>query len=182
MSKEIFDGLIIKPFRNVLLAHFPSSPTLSIWLAVHKIDSRTEISTNIPNVANILNDMKLYETDEGIKANWDSMQRSLRCCGSKEYELGFRSWETALGGNDVPDSCCHKEDEGCGRRKIGPPNRAVQNDIGIWKDGCIEILEVMLKEDLLDFSWIYIGVGLILALVELITVVLACAYVAQINR
>ena len=126
--------------------------------------------------------MKLYETDEGIKANWDSMQRSLRCCGSKEYELGFRSWETALGGNDVPDSCCHKEDEGCGRRKIGPPNRAVQNDIGIWKDGCIEILEVMLKEDLLDFSWIYIGVGLILALVELITVVLACAYVAQINR
>lgn len=143
---------------------------------------RTEISTNIPNVANILNDMKLYETDEGIKANWDSMQRSLRCCGSKEYELGFRSWETALGGNDVPDSCCHKEDEGCGRRKIGPPNRAVQNDIGIWKDGCIEILEVMLKEDLLDFSWIYISVGLILALVELITVVLACAYVAQINR
>ena len=61
---------------------------------------------------------------------------------------------------------------------------AQSNDIGIWKDGCIEILEVMLKRDLIEypFAWVYIGVGLILALVELITVVLACAYVAQINR
>ena len=81
---------------------------------------------------------------------------------------------------------------------------ALSNDIGIWKDGCIEILEVrpsenrwveveqtqvliiqvMLKRDLIEypFAWVYIGVGLILALVELITVVLACAYVAQINR
>merc|ERR1712107_602506 len=61
---------------------------------------------------------------------------------------------------------------------------ALSNDIGIWKDGCIQILEVMLKRDLIEypFAWVYIGVGLILALVELITVVLACAYVAQINR
>merc|ERR1711973_745991 len=46
------------------------------------------------------------------------------------------------------------------------------------------ILQVMLKRDLIEypFAWVYIGVGLILALVELITVVLACAYVAQINR
>ena len=149
---------------------------------VDNIHSRTEISTNIPNVANILDDMKLYETEESVKANWDSMQRSLRCCGSKEYEIGFTSWNTALGGNDVPDSCCHIESDGCGRSKIVSATRFANNDIGIWKDGCIEILEVMLKEDLLDFSWIYIGVGLILALVELITVVLACAYVAQINR
>ena len=46
------------------------------------------------------------------------------------------------------------------------------------------IIQVMLKRDLIEypFAWVYIGVGLILALVELITVVLACAYVAQINR
>ena len=42
----------------------------------------------------------------------------------------------------------------------------------------------MLKRDLIEypFAWVYIGIGLILALVELITVVLACAYIAQINR
>ena len=42
----------------------------------------------------------------------------------------------------------------------------------------------MLKRDLIEypFAWVYIGVGLILALVELITVFLACSYVAQINR
>ena len=63
-------------------------------------------------------------------------------------------------------------------------HQARGNDIGIWKDGCIEILEVMLKRDFIEypFAWVYIGVGLILALVELITVVLACAYIAQINR
>jgi len=85
----------------------------------------------------------------------------------------------------VPDSCCHVYSEGCGRDKVLTTRTSAQsNDIGIWKDGCIEILEVMLKRDLIEypFAWVYIGVGLILALVELITVVLACAYVAQINR
>lgn len=144
---------------------------------------RTEIETNIPNVADINDNMKQYDLDEDVKANWDGMQRSLRCCGSKDYELGYRHWDTALyGSRKVPDSCCHHESEGCGFDKIGSPKVALQNDIGIWKDGCIEILEEMLKRDLLDFAWIYIGVGLILALVELITVVLACAYVAQISR
>ena len=68
--------------------------------------------------------------------------------------------------------------------QIDKAHQARNNDIGIWKDGCIEILEVMLKRDFIEypFAWVYIGVGLILALVELITVVLSCAYIAQINR
>merc|ERR1712233_29985 len=87
-------------------------------------------------------------------------------------------------GRHVPDSCCHVYSEDCGKKKIMQAHQARGNDIGIWKDGCIEILEVMLKRDLIEypFAWVYIGVGLILALVELITVVLACAYIAQINR
>lgn len=143
---------------------------------------RTEIETDIPKVSYIQDNMAQYETDDYIKANWDSMQRSLRCCGGMGYELGYDTWEDALKRRHVPDSCCHLEQEGCGQNKIVPRNVARQNNIGIWKDGCLEILQVMLKNDLLDFAWIYIGIGLILALVELITVVLACAYVAQINR
>jgi len=151
---------------------------------------RTDLETEIANVANVVTDMERYESeDKSTKANWDSLQSSLRCCGGKDYEVGFRSWDrVAIGGDaeghHVPDSCCHVYAEGCGRNKIDQAHQARHNNIGIWKDGCIEILEVMLKRDLIEypFAWVYIGVGLILALVELITVVLACAYIAQINR
>jgi len=151
---------------------------------------RTDLETEIANVGNVVTDMKKYDSEDGYtKANWDSLQSSLRCCGGKDYEVGFRSWDVVQvngqTGRNVPDSCCHVYSEGCGRDKVLTTRTSAQsNDIGIWKDGCIEILEVMLKRDLIEypFAWVYIGVGLILALVELITVVLACAYVAQINR
>jgi len=150
---------------------------------------RTDLETEIANVANVVTDMERYESeDDSTKANWDSLQSSLRCCGGKRYEFGFRSWDrvsiNGTKGHHVPDSCCHEQTEGCGRGKIDKAVQARSNNIGIWKDGCIEILEVMLKRDLIEypFAWVYIGVGLILALVELITVVLACAYIAQINR
>jgi len=147
---------------------------------------RTVVDTNVPRVLDINENMGLYYEDEGVRDNWDSMQRSLRCCGGMGYEIGYRTWETATQRQDVPSSCCHKEElegEDCGVGKTQVrPDQARQNDVGIWKDGCLEILEVMLKRDLLEFSWYYIAVGMILALVELITVVLACAYTAQINR
>jgi len=143
---------------------------------------RTEISTDIPNVRDIQQNMEQYHVDDYIKGNWDTMQRSLRCCGGMGYEIGFETWEDALKEQNVPDSCCHTEERDCGKRKIGSRHVAMQNNIGIWKDGCLEILQVMLKQDLLEFAWYYIAIGLILAIVELITVVLACAYIAQINR
>jgi len=151
---------------------------------------RTDLETEIANVGNVVSDMKKYDSEDGYtKANWDSLQSSLRCCGGKDYEVGFRTWDVVqvngVTGQNVPDSCCHIYSEGCGRGKVTVTRTsALSNDIGIWKDGCIEIFEVMLKRDLIEypFAWVYIGVGLILALVELITVVLACAYVAQINR
>lgn len=149
---------------------------------------RTEVEVGIPNVGDIQIDMAKYYKDDYIKGNWDSMQRSLRCCGGMRYEIGYRSWESALKDTMVPDSCCHdwaqERNEGCGRRAVTTHtrNQATCNDIAIWKDGCIEILQDMLQNDLLDFAWVYIGIGLLLALLELITVVLACAYVAQISR
>jgi len=151
---------------------------------------RTDLETEIANVGNVVSDMKKYDNEDGYtKANWDSLQSSLRCCGGKDYEVGFRSWDVVQVngqfGQNVPDSCCHIYTEGCGSGKVTvTETSARRNNIGIWKDGCIEILEVMLKRDLIEypFAWVYIGIGLILALVELITVVLACAYIAQINR
>jgi len=144
---------------------------------------RTTIETTIPEARLILDDMQKYGREDypEVKENWDSMQSSLRCCGGMQYESGYTSWEAALTQRHVPDSCCHNIQEKCGENKIKIRN--TQNvDLGIWKDGCIEILQSMMRKDLLNFAFVYVAIGFILALVELITVVLACAYVAQINR
>ena len=131
---------------------------------------RTDLETEIANVGNVVSDMKKYDSEDGYtKANWDSLQSSLRCCGGKDYEVGFRTWDVVqvngVTGQNVPDSCCHIYSEGCGRGKVGTTfcrlfqtslcffqvtvtrTSALSNDIGIWKDGCIEILEVRPSEN-----------------------------------
>ena len=84
---------------------------------------RTDLETEIANVGNVVSDMKKYDNEDGYtKANWDSLQSSLRCCGGKDYEVGFRSWDVVQVngdfGKNVPDSCCHIYTEGCGRDKV----------------------------------------------------------------
>ena len=57
-----------------------------------------------------------------------------------------------------------------------------RDDLDIWKDGCIEVLRQKMKVEVKPMLLAYVGVGVVLALVELITVVLASAYTAQISR
>lgn len=52
----------------------------------------------------------------------------------------------------------------------------------IFVDGCMEILQSKLQDDVVPMMVVYACVGVILAIVELISVVLSCAYIAQINR
>ena len=84
---------------------------------------RTDLETEIANVANIAEDMEKYTSEsESTKENWDSLQSSLRCCGGKDYEVGFRSWDRVElhgeKGRHVPDSCCHVYSEDCGKKKV----------------------------------------------------------------
>ena len=54
----------------------------------------------------------------------------------------FQVWDQVLHGS-VPDSCCHEETEDCGRNKIQTFTRNPgDTNLQIWKDGCLEILEV----------------------------------------
>jgi len=83
---------------------------------------RTDLETELANTAKIADDMDKYALEDSTKANWDSLQSSLRCCGGKRYEFGFRSWDrvpiNGTKGHHVPDSCCHEQTEGCGRGKV----------------------------------------------------------------
>lgn len=149
----------------------------SIFIA---LEVRTSVENNIGD-AGVQSEFKLYDTDSGIKAKWDELQSDLHCCGGYSYTTGFNNWLSNLKNKDaVPDSCCHIESEGCGAN-IGQLNSdAIRNRIFV--DGCMEILQTKLQDDVVPMMVVYACVGVILAIVELISVVLSCAYIAQINR
>lgn len=170
-----------------LIAVFLSVAFLGQLFSVFSaIELRNTIGHNIVPELELDEFMNAYRTDEGVKAEWDAMQSQLRCCGGREYGTGYTTWTNKLDNkDDVPDSCCHADtrEEGCGRGKITQGSGyGGRQDFGIWKDGCLEILKQKMRDDIMPFLMIYAGLGVLLALVELITVVLACAYVAQIGR
>jgi len=128
---------------------------------------------------------------ESITSSWDLMQSHLHCCGAFEYQQGFKDWQnTDFGRNQhgkyknfdgVPDSCCRKKEENCGKGVLGNmgENRIRSR---IFVDGCLEILHQW-KENYIDPAiYAYTGVGIVIALVEFIATFLVCGYVAQINK
>ena len=52
----------------------------------------------------------------------------------------------------------------------------------IWVTGCIDALRYRLEGDVKTMMAVYAGVGVLIAMIELIAVVLTSAYVAQITR
>lgn len=94
---------------------------------------------------------------------------------------GYEVWLGELeGDNDVPDSCCHEQSEGCGKSVGGGSTDSIRSRIFV--DGCMEIIKDKLEHDVVPMMVVYACIGVILAIVELISCVLACAYVAQLNR
>jgi hypothetical protein len=70
--------------------------------------------------------------------------------------------------------------DGCGRYIFKDSNEQILNKIFVH--GCLTVLQDQLENDVVPMMVGYAVVGVILALVELITIVLASAYVAQITR
>merc|ERR1711971_776463 len=126
--------------------------------------------------------MAQYKDDSTVKSNWDEMQRDLHCCGGQGKADGYTKWYT-IEGLDVPDSCCHASlrVEGCGE-SIKTLNSHRDISAKIYVIGCMEIIRDKLEGDVVPMMVVYACVGVLLAIIELICVVLACAYIAQINR
>jgi hypothetical protein len=88
---------------------------------------------------------------------------------------------TPIGANfSVPDSCCHTPSPGCGLYLFKDSLDQILNRIFV--DGCLTLLQYNLENDVVPMMVAYAVIGVILALIELITIVLASAYVAQITR
>jgi len=181
-------GLLI--FFAILLAAAFVGQVASIF-TFWQVKTTVEIGSVGPSAAN--DELQLYGKNgsESITSSWDHMQKHLHCCGASGYQKGFKDWQnTDFGRNQhgrhqkfdgVPDSCCHQEGENCGKGVLGNMG---ENNIRsrIFVDGCLEILQQWMEEDIVPMIAVYSGVGIAIALVELIATVLVCAYVAQINR
>ena len=115
---------------------------------------------------------------------WDHLQRHLHCCGASKQSLtGYKDYQlTEYGRNvtGVPDSCCRSVSDRCGHGISEQGNTAIYQ--AIYTDGCLTVLIDWLQEDVTPMIGVYSGVGIAIALVELIAVVLVAAYVAQITR
>ena len=85
------------------------------------------------------------------------------------------------GGHSVPDSCCITPSEGCGRGILnlarGANDQRIRNNI--WVTGCIDALKYRLDNDVQNMMAVYAGVGVLIALIELIAVVLTSGMVTN---
>jgi hypothetical protein len=146
------------------------------------LELRSVIEQEKVTAANVNDDLMLYGVDHSITAKWDELQRYYHCCGANNFLTGYNDYRsTPIGRNfSVPDSCCHQQTTDCGYGIFKQSEDQIINKIFV--NGCLTLLQYQLETDVVPMMVGYAVVGVILALVELITVVLASAYVAQITR
>ena len=93
-----------------------------------------------------------------IKETSACVQRFVKCCGVEKYT----DWEQVMGGDNVPDSCCKVETEGCGKGF---------NVEEIYTEGCLATL----KAKILDNSGIAIRVGIGISVLIFLGVLIGCS-------
>ncbi|CAB0037634.1 unnamed protein product [Trichogramma brassicae] len=108
-----------------------------------------------------------YNSREDYRTSWDIMQHDLQCCGVDRPS----DWERAgFTGNTLPQSCCTE------MQGIDPT--CDMNDIKSNTEGCKQQLQRKIEENGLILG----GVGIGVALIQLIGVLFACCLARSIRR
>lgn len=131
--------------------------------------------------------VSLYYTDASVKYDWDTLQRDFQCCGFFSFNSGYLDWskgasEVGNADNGVPDSCCLNESPGCGRDMFA--DRMTDDTIyrQINTHGCMTVMNGRYERDVGPMLLVYIGIGGVLALLEIFGISLAASYIATIRR
>ena len=131
-------------------------------------------------------ELRNYWVDEDVKYRWDTLQRDFQCCGAWNMKTGYTDWDKYgeigfTGRRGVPDSCCLHEEPGCGVNSVD-----IFTDIHAYEKiqihGCLAIMKERLLRDIAPLLLTYIGCSVLLTLLTIISLVLAAAFVASINR
>lgn len=133
--------------------------------------------------ANVVTDVADYGENPYTRSKWDTLQKEFHCCGGVNFNTGYMTWRTSDIGsknNAVPDSCCLEPQEKCGHGIFDQSFETITHKI--YTHGCLNIIESKLEGQVVPVLLGYAGVGTVLALIQLLTIVFACSYSAQISR
>ncbi|KAM0731888.1 CD63 antigen [Formica fusca] len=126
---------------------------------------RGEVGNMLENRLN--STMRQYSSNDDIRRSWDIMQHDLHCCGMNApadwSHIGFI-------GNNVPQSCC--------KEIPSQSSKCDSNSIQAFSDGCMIKLQSAIENNAMILG----GVGIGIALIQLIGVIFACCLARSIRR
>lgn len=111
--------------------------------------------------------MEDYSTKDDIRKSWDIMQHDLECCGMN----GPSDWSMTgvFADNTVPLSCC---------REVAEGSKCDVNSVSVYASGCMGKLRDAIEHNVLILG----GVGIGIAIVQLMGVIFACCLARSIRR
>ncbi|XP_029170963.1 CD63 antigen-like [Nylanderia fulva] len=126
---------------------------------------RGEVANMLENRLN--GTMRQYNINDDIRRSWDIMQHDLQCCGMN----GPADWPKInyVDHAIVPDSCC---------KEVPTQSKCDINSISIQGDGCMMKLQSAIENNAMILG----GVGIGVALIQLIGVIFACCLARSIRR
>jgi hypothetical protein len=109
-----------------------------------------------------------------INQTWNSISFNFKCCGVQSY----KDWQNTTFGNglNVPTMCCKNPTNGCGLNLLSKSDDEVNTTI--YTDGCLLKMESFITNNLVTIA----GVGLGMAIYQLIGVFLSCILAARMRR
>ena len=134
--------------------------------------------------SDVLSDLDDYKANPATRAKWDALHREFGCCGGLNFNDGYKIWRNADIGRDdnsIPDSCCLRPRNGCGKDLFLKHQEASVPHL-IHTHGCVTVVEERLSTQIVPILLAYAGVGVLLALFQLLAVVFACSWASAISR
>eukprot|EP00095_Tigriopus_kingsejongensis_P000599 maker-scaffold95_size379157-snap-gene-2.32 protein:Tk00599 transcript:maker-scaffold95_size379157-snap-gene-2.32-mRNA-1 annotation:"cd63 antigen" len=142
-----------------------------------------EIQTGLFD-SDAVSEMAYYETSQWTRTKWDTLQREFTCCGAYNFNQGYLNWkQTSMGAarNSVPDSCCLHESAQCGHGIFDLTDQRLVMQT-IYVHGCITIMQVRLKAHVIVILYVFVVIGSIVAIIELLGIVLAFCMASQYSQ
>lgn len=133
--------------------------------------------------------LSLYSTDKDIGKAWDILQQDLHCCGIKSLD----DWSAVYPNDTLPWSCCSPhsnatafttllasqtaayEEPRCNRNAVMLTD---EKETGVYKNGCLSEFINTIKHN----SALLLGVGIGIAVIQIIGVVFSCCLAKSIKR
>jgi len=111
--------------------------------------------------------LKEYANDKPTQDAWAQIQSHLKCCGITD----FKDWSnvTGVGPDNVPDSCCVTEAEGCGKDILKAQDNS-QTLERIHTQGCLTTVRGLISSNVVVVAGTAAGV----VVLQLIGIVVVC--------